>query len=158
MIPLHHVSLDAITDLHVHGARTAGEVSWLWGEQEKCSPPIMQEVYEKGPRDHNRPICTLSRNGYGDQRVKGTRCTCCLPLERSQLYTGTGGRRRSGYGAHARSVCHQSCKMTTCRRPFSQNACMAVTAQLIPSAKMAPLRAEPNGFLVHHLKHSATLS
>ena len=65
-------------------------MSWLWGEQEKCWPPIMQEVYEKGPRDHNSPMCTLSQNGYGDQRVKGTRCTWCLPLERSQLYTCAG--------------------------------------------------------------------
>ena len=61
VIPLHHVTLDAITALHVHGARRAGEVSWLWGEQEKCWPPIMQEVYEKGPPDHNS---TLSQNGY----------------------------------------------------------------------------------------------
>ena len=68
----------------------AGKVSWLWGEQEKCWPTIMQELYEKGPPDHNSPICILSQNGSGDQRVKGTRRACCLPLERSQLYTCTG--------------------------------------------------------------------
>jgi hypothetical protein len=78
-------------------------VSWLWGEQEKCWPPIMQDVFEKGPRDRDSPICNLSQNGYGDRRVKGTRCTWCLPLERSQLYacTGRAGELVSGRAREA---------------------------------------------------------
>jgi hypothetical protein len=53
VIPLRHVPLDAITALHVHGARRAEKVSWLWGEQEKRWPSIMQYVFEKGPRDRS---------------------------------------------------------------------------------------------------------
>ena len=30
----------------------------------------MLAVFDKGLRDHNSPICTLSQNGYGDQRAK----------------------------------------------------------------------------------------
>jgi GNAT superfamily N-acetyltransferase len=45
--------------------------------------------------------------------------------------------RRSGYGARARSIGHQWCKMTNCRRPFSQKACVTATGQFIHWANMA---------------------
>jgi hypothetical protein len=43
----------------VHGAKETGEASWLWGEQEKCWPSVMQDdkmlpaVLEKRLRDLN---------------------------------------------------------------------------------------------------------
>jgi hypothetical protein len=51
--------LDAITALRVHGAKETGGASWLWGEQEKCWPSVMQDdkmlpaVLEKRLRDLN---------------------------------------------------------------------------------------------------------
>jgi hypothetical protein len=80
----------------VHRATTAGEVSWLWAQQEKSGPSVVQDdktllaVFEKGLRDRTSPICSLSQNGYGDRRVKARKCSCCLPLIRSQLYMCTG--------------------------------------------------------------------
>jgi hypothetical protein len=53
--------LDAITALHVHGAKETGEASWLWGEQEKCWPSVMQDdkmlpaVLEKTPACPQQP-------------------------------------------------------------------------------------------------------
>ena len=32
-----------ITSLHVHRATTAGEVSWLWAQQEKSGPSVVQD-------------------------------------------------------------------------------------------------------------------
>ena len=64
MVQVRHVPLDAISALHVHGAKGAGNVSWLWGEQEKCWPSVMQDdkmlpaLFEKGLRDRNSPIRT----------------------------------------------------------------------------------------------------
>ncbi len=77
-----------ITSLHVHRATTAGEVSWLWAQQEKSGPSVVQDdktllaVLEKGLRDRNSPSCTSSQNGYGDLRVKARKCSCCLPLDK----------------------------------------------------------------------------
>ena len=54
-----------ITSLHVHRATTAGEVSWLWSQQEKSGPSVVQDgktllaVFEKGLRD---------RSNYGASR------------------------------------------------------------------------------------------
>jgi hypothetical protein len=97
----------------VHRATTAGEVSWLWAQQEKSGPSVVQDdktllaVFEKGLRDRNSPICTLSQNGYGDRRVKARKCSCCLPLDKITALHVHGASRRSGYGASRRSVGHQ---------------------------------------------------
>ena len=32
-----------ITAVHVHGATTAGEASWLWAQQEKSGLPVVQD-------------------------------------------------------------------------------------------------------------------
>ena len=102
-----------ITAVHVHGATTAGEASWLWAQQEKSGPPVVQDdktllaVFEKRLRDCNSPICTLSQNGYGDRRVKARKCTCCLPLDKITALHEHGASRRSGDGASRRSVGHQ---------------------------------------------------
>jgi hypothetical protein len=105
--------LDGITALHVHRAKETGDASWLCGEQEKCWPSVMQDdkmlpaVLEKGLRDLNSPMCTLSQNGYGDRRVKARKCTCCLPLDKITAVHVHGASRRIRYGASRRSVGHQ---------------------------------------------------
>ena len=42
LIPLRHVPLEG-SALHVHGAATVGEVSWLWAQQEKSGPSVVQD-------------------------------------------------------------------------------------------------------------------
>ena len=102
-----------ITALHVNRATTAGEVSWLWAQQEKSGPPVAQDdktlltVFETGLRDRNSPICTSSQKRYGDRRVKAWKCTCCLPLDKITALHEHGASRRSGDGASRRSVGHQ---------------------------------------------------
>ena len=102
-----------ITALHVHRATAAGEVPWLWAQQEKSRPTVVQHettllaVFEKGLRDCSSPICTLSQNGYGDRRVKALKCSCCLLLDNITALHGHGASRRSGYGASRRIVGHQ---------------------------------------------------
>jgi hypothetical protein len=97
----------------VHSVTTAGEVSWLWAQQEKSGPPVAQDdktllaVFEKGLRDRNGLICTLSQNGYGDRPVKARKCTCCLPLDKITALHVHGASRRSGYGASRRGVGYQ---------------------------------------------------
>jgi hypothetical protein len=97
----------------VHRATTAGEVSWLWAQQEKRGPRVVQDdktllaVFDKGLRERNSPICTLSQNGYGDRWDKARKCTCCLPLDKITALHVHGESRRSGYGASRRSVGHQ---------------------------------------------------
>ena len=72
------------TAVHLHRATTAGEASRLWAQQEKSGPPVVQDdktllaVFENGSRDRNDPICTLSQNGYGDQRAKARKYMCWL--------------------------------------------------------------------------------
>ncbi len=102
-----------ITAVHLHKATTAGEASWLWAQQEKSGPPVVQDdktllaVFEKGLRDRNRPFCTLSQSGYGDPQVKTRKCACCLPLDKITALHVHWASRRSGYGASRRSVGHQ---------------------------------------------------
>jgi hypothetical protein len=97
----------------VRTATTAGEVSWLWAQQENSGPSVVQDdktllaVFAKGLRDSNSPIYTLSQNGYGDRRVKARKCSCCLPLGKITALHVHGASRRSGYGASRRSVGHQ---------------------------------------------------
>ena len=85
-----------ITALHVHRATTAGEVSWLWAQQEKSGPPVVQDdktllaVFGKGLRDRNIPICTLSQNGWVTDRSRHGSSPAVCPLIRSQLYMCTG--------------------------------------------------------------------
>jgi hypothetical protein len=122
----------------VHRATKAGEASWLWAQQEKSGPPVVQDdktllaVFEKGLRDRNSPSCTLSQNGYGDRRVKARKCTCCVPLDKIPALHVHGASRRSGYEASRRSVVHQCFKMTNCRRPFAKQTCVTATAQCSP--------------------------
>ena len=102
-----------ITALHVHRATTAGEVSWLWAQQEKSGPPVVQDdktllaVFEKRLRGCNSPVCNLSQNGYGDRWVKARKCTCCLPVDKITALHVHGASRGSGYGEIRRSVGHQ---------------------------------------------------
>jgi hypothetical protein len=105
--------LDGITALSVHGAKETGEASWLWSEEAKCWPSVMQDdkmlpaVLEKGLRDLNSPMYTLSQNGYGDRRVKARKCTCSLPLDKITALHVHGASRRIGYGSGRRSVGHK---------------------------------------------------
>jgi hypothetical protein len=47
-------------------------------------------VFEKGLRDRNHPICTLSQNGYADQRANAWSTSAFWPLKKSQLYMCMG--------------------------------------------------------------------
>jgi hypothetical protein len=47
--------------------------------QDDKLPPA---VFEKGLRDRNSPMCTLSRNGYGDQRANAWNHICFLDLDK----------------------------------------------------------------------------
>jgi hypothetical protein len=88
-------------------------VSWLWDQQEKSGPSVVQDdktlqaVFEKGLRDRNSPIGALSQNRYGDRRFKARKCTCCLPVDKITALHVHEASRRSGYGASRRSVGHQ---------------------------------------------------
>ena len=76
-------------------------------------PPVAQDdetllaVFEKGLRDCNSPICTVSQNDYGDRRVKARKRTCCLPLDKITALHAHGASRRSGDGASRRSAGRQ---------------------------------------------------
>ena len=102
------------TAVHLHRATTAGEASCFWAQQEKSGPPVVQDdktmlaVFDKG-----------------------------LPLDKITALHVHWASRRSSYGASRRSVGHQSCKMTHCRRPFANKACVTATAQSVPWSKMA---------------------
>jgi hypothetical protein len=52
-------------------------------------------VFEKGWRDRNNSMCTLSQNGYGDQRDKARRYTCSLPRDEIAALHVHGAKRRS---------------------------------------------------------------
>jgi hypothetical protein len=60
---------------------------------------MLPAVLEKGLRDLNSPMYTLSQNGYGDRRVKARKCTCCLPLDKITALHVQRASRRIGFGA-----------------------------------------------------------
>jgi hypothetical protein len=94
--------------MHVHGAkRRSVEVAGRAGEVLVISDAA---VFEKGVRDRNSPMCTLSQNCYGAWRVKARKYTCFLTLANTtashECARGEEKKRR-GYGASRRSVGHQ---------------------------------------------------
>ena len=77
-------------------------------------PGLHAAVLEKGLRDRNSPMCTLSQNCDGARRVKARRYTCFLTLSNTTaLHACARGKEKKhrGYGASRSSVGHQRCNM-----------------------------------------------
>ena len=76
-----------------------------------------------------------------------------------QLHTHTHTHTHNCLG-----MCHFTCAYTQFYRILPRRPCDAALPtsnydNAAPTARgFEPLRAEPNGFLVHHLNHSVTLS
>ena len=141
---------------------------------------------KKGLHDCNSPICTLSQNGYGAgqgtpinsrRSVEGVHWWCQHATRVPHMQNTWCGEERvcywtmllqrprgpmdkaSAYGAG-------DCRFESCRGHFASqqyhlHACSRQTRPAQPKRQrgdLSPMRAEPNGFLVHHLNHSVTLS
>jgi hypothetical protein len=78
-------------------------------------------VFEKGLRDRNSPIGTLSQNGYGDQNAKARKYTCLLPFNKIAALHVHGAREEvSWLREEQESVGRQGCNMQQCHARYGR--------------------------------------
>ena len=113
--------------------------------------------------------------GLCPQGFESPRCRCTLACLHFVL-AGRLPRWAQSVGGYRRFGRCQACSSVACNRPFANaefrgpQASAASAGLCAPNGPFSwracesttrgfePLRAEPNGFLIHHLSHSVTLS
>jgi hypothetical protein len=91
------------------------EVSRLRAEQKKRWLSVMQDdklppaVFEKGLRGRNSPICTLTQNGYGDQRANAWKHICFLVLDKITALHVHGALGLIYFPDHIHVACTDDC-------------------------------------------------